>query len=51
MEKLKTENLPNFSNGQIVVATQVIEAGVDVSVRCFGSRLRLSHHLFNGSDD
>ena len=31
MERLQTANLCNFPKGQIVVATQVIEAGVDVS--------------------
>ncbi len=31
MERLKAKNLATFPKGQIVVATQVIEAGVDVS--------------------
>lgn len=31
LNKLKPENLQNYSGGQIVVSTQVIEAGVDIS--------------------
>jgi CRISPR-associated endonuclease/helicase Cas3 len=39
MKRLEAESLTDFPNGQIVVATQVIEAGVDVSSRVLWSEV------------